>query len=374
MALRLVTPATPNQVAQAPVADGGVVARTVMAAKQLLLDRDHTAWREAFAATAGIVDEHDRYIARRTMLESVLASQGFATHVLSQMFTSAAAVLTDLLEENPLEPVLLNTAGVLYFELGSTKAAEALFRAAQRLDPALPDVAGNLRACKQRRKNKSNLTASLPPAVQRELRELGPRAERIGKRAQPPTDQTLSLCMIVKDEQQMLPQCLDAIAGFVDELIIVDTGSTDDTVQIAESYGAKVLHHKWTGDFSEARNVGFDAATCDWKMFLDADEVLVDGEGPKLRELLGHTWREAIYLVETNYTGELDHGTSRTPYRRSLSASRSHRSASTTLDTSAWCERSATSHAATSSCSSSRWPRGTPDRSCGSTSGLSTWR
>ena len=310
MALRLVTPATPSQVTKAPVADGGVVSRAMTAANQLMVDRDHGAWRKAFAATAGIADEHDRYVARRTMLESVLGSQGFPTHVLSQMFMSAAAVLTELLEDNPLEPVLLNTAGVLYFELGSTKAAESLFRGAQRLDPSLPDVAGNLRACKQRRKNKSGPLASLPPAVLRELRELGPRAERVGKRAQPATGQTLSLCMIVKDEQQMLPQCLDAVAEFVDELIIVDTGSTDATVEIAESYGAKVLHHEWTGNFSEARNIGFDAATCDWKMFLDADEVLVDGEGPKLRGLLGHTWREAIYLVETNYTGDMDHGTS----------------------------------------------------------------
>ncbi len=313
MALRLVTPATPTHVAQtaAPrVTDGMVVSRTVTHANQLLVDRNHAAWRQAFIATAEIADEHDRYIARRTMVESVLGSQGFAPHVLSQMFVSAAAMLIGVLEENPREPVLLNTAGVLMFELGGTKAAEALFRGAQRLDPSLPDLPGNLRACKQRRKQKSGPLAGLPPAVLRELRELGPRGERVGKRAQPATDQTLSLCMIVKDEEQMLPKCLDAVAEFVDELIIVDTGSTDRTVEIAESFGAKVLHHTWTGDFSEARNVGFDAATCDWKMFLDADEVLVEGEGPKLRALLGHTWREAMYLVETNYTGDMDHGTS----------------------------------------------------------------
>jgi len=313
MALRLVTPATPKHVAEAATpraGDGGVVQHAVTQANQLLVDRDLSAWRKAFVATAEIADEHDRYVARRTMVECVLGSQGFPAHVLSQMFIAAAAVLVGVLEENPREPGLLNTAGVLLFELGGTKAAEALFRGAQRLDPSLPDVAGNLRACKQRRKQKSGPLAGLPPSVLRELRELGPRAERVGKRAQPATDQTLSLCMIVKDEEQMLPQCLEAVAEFVDELIVVDTGSTDRTVEIAESFGAKVLHHAWTGDFSEARNIGFDAATCDWKMFLDADEVLVDGEGPKLRALLGHTWREAIYLVETNYTGDMDHGTS----------------------------------------------------------------
>ena len=81
--------------------------------------------------------------------------------------------------------------------------------------------------------------------------------------------------MIVKDEEEMLPRCLDAIHDVVDEMIIVDTGSSDSTVAIAESFGATVLHHEWTGDFAEARNVSLDAATGDWFIYLDADEVLV---------------------------------------------------------------------------------------------------
>ena len=77
----------------------------------------------------------------------------------------------------------------------------------------------------------------------------------------------------------------------------------------------KVLHHEWDGDFAAARNVGLDAATGDWLMYLDADEVLVEGDGPRLRELLGHTWREGIFLTETNHVGEL-RGRRRRPAQR----------------------------------------------------------
>ncbi|HEX4760342.1 MAG TPA: glycosyltransferase, partial [Thermoleophilaceae bacterium] len=95
----------------------------------------------------------------------------------------------------------------------------------------------------------------------------------------------------------------------VDEMIIVDTGSTDRTVEIAESFGATVLHHEWTGDFAEARNISLEAATGDWFLYLDADEVLVREDAEQLRKLAGHVWRESFFLIETNFTGDLDDGT-----------------------------------------------------------------
>ena len=73
----------------------------------------------------------------------------------------------------------------------------------------------------------------------------------------------------------MLPRCLTRSPAAVDEIVIVDTGSTDATIEIARSFGARVIEREWTGSFAEARNVSFDAATGDWLIYLDADEVLV---------------------------------------------------------------------------------------------------
>jgi len=81
----------------------------------------------------------------------------------------------------------------------------------------------------------------------------------------------ISACMIVKNEEKLLPQCLESIK-WVDELIVVDTGSTDKTVEIAESYGAKVYHHPWENDFSLHRNQSIGYATGDWILIIDADE------------------------------------------------------------------------------------------------------
>ncbi len=97
---------------------------------------------------------------------------------------------------------------------------------------------------------------------------------------------TLSLCLIVKDEEVFLPRCLDSVKDYVDELIIVDTGSTDSTVEIAKRYGAKVYHHPWENSFSKARNYSIKYATCDWIMWLDADEEIDRNDAHKLKEVI----------------------------------------------------------------------------------------
>lgn len=92
--------------------------------------------------------------------------------------------------------------------------------------------------------------------------------------------------MIVKDEERHLAACLESVRDVVDEIVVVDTGSTDATISIAERHGARVLHHPWTGDFSAARNASLAAATCDWILVLDADERLVADSKGELRRLL----------------------------------------------------------------------------------------
>lgn len=85
---------------------------------------------------------------------------------------------------------------------------------------------------------------------------------------------TISLCMIVKNEEDVLERCLESSKSIADEIIIVDTGSTDKTKEIALKYTDKVYDFKWVEDFSKARNFAFSKATKDYQMWLDADDVI----------------------------------------------------------------------------------------------------
>lgn len=96
---------------------------------------------------------------------------------------------------------------------------------------------------------------------------------------------TISLCMIVKDEAKMLPRCLKRAVPWVDELILVDTGSTDATMEVARGFGAQVYSFAWCDDFSTARNVSLSYATGDWILVLDADEILEPEAGKRLKAL-----------------------------------------------------------------------------------------
>ncbi len=97
---------------------------------------------------------------------------------------------------------------------------------------------------------------------------------------------TLSLCLIAKDEATMLPDCLRSVSEVVDELIVVDTGSTDGTAELARQAGARVLEHPWQDDFAAARNASLAAATGAWVLVLDADERLAPGAGAALRQAI----------------------------------------------------------------------------------------
>lgn len=100
---------------------------------------------------------------------------------------------------------------------------------------------------------------------------------------------TISLCMIVKNEQDYLSACLESVKGLVDEMIIIDTGSVDNTKHIAKEAGARVIDFSWNDDFSAARNESIRHATGDWILFLDADEVFSKDDCEKVKELLSHT-------------------------------------------------------------------------------------
>lgn len=96
----------------------------------------------------------------------------------------------------------------------------------------------------------------------------------------------LSICMIVKNEEQSLAECLQSIQGLADELIIADTGSEDRTVEIAKQFGARVEHFTWCDDFAAARNFSISKATGQWILWLDADDRVLEEDKSRIRALV----------------------------------------------------------------------------------------
>lgn len=111
---------------------------------------------------------------------------------------------------------------------------------------------------------------------------------------------TISLCMIVKNEERFLRQCLESIRPVIDELIVVDTGSQDNTVRIAESCGATVFHHHWQNSFSEARNFSLSKATGDWIFILDGDEELFQEDIPLIRKAVNNHDIDGYLILNIN--------------------------------------------------------------------------
>jgi glycosyltransferase involved in cell wall biosynthesis/Tfp pilus assembly protein PilF len=116
---------------------------------------------------------------------------------------------------------------------------------------------------------------------------------------------TISCCMIVKDEEAFLEACLESVKDFVDEIVIVDTGSTDNTVNIAQKFTDRIYFHTWEGSFSKARNQALQYARCDWIFQIDGDEDLVEGSGEKLRQAVSEAGEaDAIFVnIVSIYSG-----------------------------------------------------------------------
>ncbi|MBW4468117.1 MAG: tetratricopeptide repeat protein [Pegethrix bostrychoides GSE-TBD4-15B] len=107
----------------------------------------------------------------------------------------------------------------------------------------------------------------------------------------------LSFCMIVKNEAAHLADCLASVSALADELIVLDTGSTDETVAIAQRFGARVESFAWTHSFAEARNAALHYVTGDWVLVLDADERLVPQIQPQIQQAIQNQRALVINLV-----------------------------------------------------------------------------
>lgn len=119
---------------------------------------------------------------------------------------------------------------------------------------------------------------------------------------------TISLCMIVKNEETVLTRCLDSIADLMDEIIIVDTGSTDRTKELAAKYTNKIYDFKWTSDFSAARNFSFSKATMEYIYTADADEILDDVNRERFLRLKSALLPE-LEIVQMKYVTETEFDT-----------------------------------------------------------------
>lgn len=118
-----------------------------------------------------------------------------------------------------------------------------------------------------------------------------------------PSARTLSITMIVRNEEKTLPRALDSIQDAADEIIIVDTGSTDRTIDIARSYGAHVIQFPWNNHFSDARNKALEVARGTWILTMDADEWMPAEDIQRLRQLIDDTSVHAYFVNIISFVG-----------------------------------------------------------------------
>ena len=131
---------------------------------------------------------------------------------------------------------------------------------------------------------------------------------------------SLSVCLIVKNEERVLGRCLSAAVQFADELIVVDTGSTDRSIEIAREYTDLVFSEPWQNSFARARNFAASKAGCDHVMWLDADDVFGPDEIKKLLELRDRLTPEidVVFITYRNFGFPTDLGLRDRIHRREL--------------------------------------------------------
>ena len=184
-----------------------------------------------------------------------------------ERFEEAEAYFKRLLQEHPENTDAINNLGVIYDKQGYYELAKNQFKKLLELDPN-NEIA---------RQNLDKLCKMIDTSPQK-----------------------ITLCMMVKNEEKFLPGCLESVKGLVDEIIIVDTGSTDATMEIARRYDAKIYEHPWQNDFSLHRNQSIGCATGDWILILDADEELMPSEHREIRAATARKDIDSIAMVVYN--------------------------------------------------------------------------
>jgi len=112
---------------------------------------------------------------------------------------------------------------------------------------------------------------------------------------------SISLCMIMRDNAKTLSRCLNSVIGLVDEIIIVDTGSIDNSIEIAQAHGATIIEDPWQDDFARPRNLGIEKARGQWILILDPDEIILREHHDEIKWLTRKKKFDAFWLTTRNY-------------------------------------------------------------------------
>ncbi len=130
---------------------------------------------------------------------------------------------------------------------------------------------------------------------------------------------TLSICMIVKNEEEVLNRCLDCIKNVADEIVIVDTGSSDNTKNIAKLYTENIYDFTWIDNFAAARNYSFSKATMDYVMWLDADDIIDEQNQAKIKELLKNPGQDTdMFMLKYDVAFDSDNKPTVSYYRERI--------------------------------------------------------
>lgn len=234
----------------------------------------HRDSRSAVVLLAGIIAAHDGNIPARLKLAHILLLQGVIESVVSQC--DALLRLLTLPRDKTLSSLddladLFRDIGVRLHENSKQNEAVLALTIAQRL---------------------SSHANSTPECN-----------EDVGINDHP----TISLAMIVKNEADCLQRCLESVRPLVDEMVIIDTGSTDDTPAIARRCGAKVYSFPWNDDFSAARNFALSKVKGEWTLVMDADEVIAIRDLDKIKDLVSSGRAEAYRLLLRNYVADANY-------------------------------------------------------------------
>jgi len=190
---------------------------------------------------------------------------------------SQIRVLSDIIKAFPDEKENFKQIGKVQFERGNYRLASFCLAEVVKMGDRSPEIIDRLEKANsilgEQRQKKDKATNSLP---------------------------SISACLMAKDEEDCIERCLKSIKPFVDEIILVDTGSTDKTVKIALRYGAKVYHHPWEGDFSKHRNQSISYAKKDWMLIIDADEALEPNSGKEMKKIAHKTSKNALFFKGVN--------------------------------------------------------------------------